>query len=105
MLQHVPDGSVTTPAGFIAGAAHAGVKYVESDRLDVALLASDRPCLAAGMFTRSTVPGAPIIVSKEHLADGKARVIVANSGIANVATGESGLNDAREMARIAAAKL
>jgi glutamate N-acetyltransferase/amino-acid N-acetyltransferase len=105
MLQHVPDGSVTTPAGFLAGATHAGVKYPDPDRLDVALLASDRPCAAAGVFTRSTVPGAPVIVSREHLADGRARAIVANSGIANVANGEKGLVDAREMARMAAAKL
>lgn len=105
MLQHVSDGSVTTPAGFLAGAAHAGVKYPEPDRLDVALLASDRPCVAAGVFTRSTVPGAPVIVSREHLADGRAQAIVANAGVANVANGEKGLADAREMARLVAAKL
>ncbi len=104
-LQEIENGSVTTPAGFLAGAAHAGVKYVEPDRLDVGLLFSDRPCVAAGMFTKSSVVGAPVTVSKEHLADGSARAIAANSGIANVATGEQGLRAAREMAELAGRKL
>ncbi|HLZ72481.1 MAG TPA: bifunctional glutamate N-acetyltransferase/amino-acid acetyltransferase ArgJ [Dehalococcoidia bacterium] len=104
-VQEIPDGSVTTPAGFQAGATHAGVKYQDTARHDVGLLYSERPCVAAGMFTKSSVVGAPVIVSKEHLADGSARAIVANSGIANVATGAEGLQAARAMAEQAGGKL
>jgi len=92
------DGSVTTPAGFRAGAVQVGLK--PSGRLDLGLLASDEPCAAAGVFTQSTVPGAPVVICKEHLKDGSARAIVVNAGIANVATGEQGLRDAREMTRL-----
>ncbi|MHB8574058.1 MAG: bifunctional glutamate N-acetyltransferase/amino-acid acetyltransferase ArgJ [Dehalococcoidia bacterium] len=104
-LQEIANGSVTTPAGFSAGAAHAGVKYDDPNRLDVGLLASNLPCVAAGMFTRSTVPGAPVIISREHIADGRAQAIVVNSGVANVAMGRQGLTDARAMAAVAAEKL
>ncbi len=105
MPHELSDGSVTTPAGFLAGAAHGGIKYEDESRLDVGLLYSERPCTAAGTFTRSTVPGAPVIVSREHLANGRAQAIVANSGIANVAMGKTGLENARAMAALAAAKL
>jgi glutamate N-acetyltransferase/amino-acid N-acetyltransferase len=98
-------GGVTTPAGFRAGAIHSGVRYTDPDRLDFAILASDLPCSAAGLFTRSTVPGAPVSVSREHVANGRARAIIANSGIANVATGTRGLADAREMCALAAEQL
>ena len=98
-------GGVTTPAGFRAGAVHSGVRYADPDRLDFTILASDRPCVAAGLFTRSTVPGAPVSISREHVADGRARAIIANSGIANVATGARGLADAREMCALAAEQL
>jgi glutamate N-acetyltransferase / amino-acid N-acetyltransferase len=97
------DGSVTSPAGFRAGAVRAGIK--PSGSLDLGLLASDEPCAAAAVFTQSTVPGAPVTVCKEHIKDGSARAIVVNAGVANVATGEQGLRDAREMARLAAGLL
>ena len=94
------DGSVTTPAGFRAGAVKAGIK--PSGKLDLGLLASNEPCSAAGVFTQSTVPGAPVSLCKERIGAGNARAIVVNAGIANVATGERGLLDAREMSRLAA---
>ncbi len=105
IMHEIPNGSVTTPAGFVAGAAHAGVKYQDEDRHDIGLLFSEQACAAAGMFTKSSVVGAPVVVSKEHLADGSARAIVANSGIANVATGGEGMRAAREMAQQAGHKL
>ena len=69
------------------------------------MLVSDVPCTAAGLFTQSTVPGAPVVISRKQLQDGRAQGIVANAGVANVATGEQGLADAREMARLAAERL
>jgi glutamate N-acetyltransferase/amino-acid N-acetyltransferase len=97
------DGSVTTPRGFRAAALAAGIK--PSGKLDLGLLVSDRRCTAAGLFTQSTVPGAPVLVSKEHLRDGYAQAIVVNAGIANVATGDQGLKDARLMTQLAAERL
>jgi glutamate N-acetyltransferase/amino-acid N-acetyltransferase len=54
------------------------------------------------MFTQSTVPGAPVVLCREHLRDGMAQAIVVNAGIANVATGSAGMDDAREMAALSA---
>ena len=91
--------SVTAPLGFRAAGVAAGIK---PDRLDLALVAADRPCAAAGVFTANLAQAAPVLVSREHLAGARARAIVANAGCANAATGEAGLADAREMAALAA---
>src|SRR5690606_1893112 len=72
------------------------------DRKDVGLLLATRPCVATGMFTTNRVCGAPVTVSREHLADRRAQAIVVNSGCSNVAMGERGIEDARAMARAAA---
>lgn len=96
---------VTFARGFRAGAASAGVKYGRKERLDVALIASDRPCVAAGVLTTNQVIAAPCLVTKRHLAHGGVRAIVANSGNANACTGEQGERDALAMARAAARQL
>jgi glutamate N-acetyltransferase/amino-acid acetyltransferase len=85
--------------GFRAAGVHCGIKDVG---LDLALLVSDRPAAAAGLFTRSSVVGAPVELSRAHLRAGSARGIVANSGISNVAMGARGRRDAAEMTRCAA---
>ena len=90
---------VTAPLGFRAAAVAAGIK---PDRLDLALLVADRPCAAAGVFTANLAQAAPVIVSREHLRGGRARAVVVNAGCANAATGAGGLDDAREMASVAA---
>jgi len=104
-LELIPDGTVTSAKGFIAGAVAAGIKDPASDRLDLGLLAADRPCTAVGMFTQSTVQGAPVVVSRRHLAGRRARGLIVNSGCANVCTGMQGIADAEEMAALAAARL
>jgi glutamate N-acetyltransferase/amino-acid N-acetyltransferase len=86
--------------GFVAAGVRSGIKKRGPD---VALIASERPAAAAGVFTRSTVVGAPVEVSRERVRRGHARVIVANSGCSNVAMGARGLRDARAMAAAAAA--
>ncbi len=90
---------VTAPLGFRAAAVASGVK---PDRLDLALLVADASCTAAGVFTTNLAQAAPVLVSREHLAGGRARAIVVNAGCANAATGEAGLADAREMAEMVA---
>lgn len=91
--------SVTAPLGFRAAGVAAGIK---PDRLDLALLVADQPASAAGVFTTNLATAAPVLVSREHLAAGRARAIVANAGCANAATGAAGVRDAREMADLAA---
>jgi len=93
---------VTFARGFSAGAVAAGVKHPGTDRLDVALIASDRPCAAAGVFTTNQVIAAPCVVTKRHLERGALRAIVANSGNANACTGAAGERDAIAMAEAAA---
>ena len=94
--------SVTAPLGFKAAGVAAGIK---AEGPDLALLVADSGCAAAGVFTTNRAQAAPVIVSREHLADGLARAIVVNAGCANAGTGERGLADAREMAEVTARAL
>ena len=87
---------VCFPRGFRAAGVTCGIKA--SGAPDLALLASDGDAAAAGAFTRSRLAAAPVLVSREHLADGRARAVVVNSGNANACTGAQGLDDARSMA-------
>jgi glutamate N-acetyltransferase/amino-acid N-acetyltransferase len=90
---------ITAPRGFRAAGVACGIK---PQGLDLALVAAEGPCQAAAVFTANRAQAAPVVVSREHLAPGRARAIVANAGCANAATGTSGLADAREMAAITA---
>ncbi len=103
-IELIPDGGVTTPRGFAAGAVHVGVRP-DWSKLDVGLLASEALCKAAAVYTSNRLKAAPLVISQKHLADGHARAVVANSGCANAATGRRGLDDAVEMARLAGARL
>jgi glutamate N-acetyltransferase/amino-acid N-acetyltransferase len=95
--------SLTLPAGFRAAGGTCGIK--PSGRPDLALIVSDRPAVAAGVFTTSAVKGAPVLVSQKHVRHGRARAIVCNSGTSNVATGQQGLRDAEAMCERAAEAL
>ena len=103
MFNLIPAGSVTSASGFLAGAVHAGIK--SEDELDLAILCSEVPCKAAGVFTTSQIKSAPVILSQKHIARKRAQAIVVNSGCANACMGGQGLADARVMANLAAAKL
>ena len=88
--------------GFRFGTARAGMK---GRGPDVALLASDLPASVAGVFTRSSVPGAPVVLSRRRVRRGVAQGVVVNAGVANVAMGAAGVRDAEAMAAEAAAAL
>jgi glutamate N-acetyltransferase/amino-acid N-acetyltransferase len=77
------EGGVCAVPGFRAAGIHAGVKSHNIDKKDVALIVSDVECSAAAVYTTNVVQAAPIHVDREHLKNGKARAIVANSGNAN----------------------
>jgi glutamate N-acetyltransferase/amino-acid N-acetyltransferase len=100
----IPQGSVTSARGFVAGAIRAGIRE-DVNKLDLGILHSEQTCSAAGVFTSNRVKAAPILLCQKHLADGRAQAIVANSGCANACTGEEGLREAYEMAELTAAKL
>src|SRR6476659_4307754 len=83
-------------AGIVSGLRSA------PDRRDVAVVISDRPAAAAGVFTQNRVCAAPVHVSRERLPRPDARAIVVCSGNANACTGEQGLADAKRLAELAA---
>jgi glutamate N-acetyltransferase/amino-acid N-acetyltransferase len=103
MFTLIPSGSISSASGFLAGAVRAGIK--SKDELDLAILCSEVPCKAAGVFTTNQIKSAPVILSQRHIAKGRAQAIVVNSGCANACTGGQGLTDALGMANLAAAKL
>jgi glutamate N-acetyltransferase/amino-acid N-acetyltransferase len=103
MVTLVPSGSVSSALGFLAGAVHAGIK--SKDELDLAILYSEVPCTAAGVFTTNQIKSAPVILSQRYIAKGQAQAIVVNSGCANACMGAQGLADALEMANLTAARL
>lgn len=76
-------GGVCAPKGFQASGVHAGIRYKEKDRKDLALIVSDKICAAAAVYTQNKVKGAPIAVTKKHLSDGRAKAMICNSGNAN----------------------
>lgn len=102
-LTQIANGGVTSAQGFRASGVAAAVKY--PGRKDVALIAADAPCAVAGMFTTNQVAAAPVLLSRTRAASGRGRAVIANSGCANACTGEQGLRDAREMARVCAEAL
>jgi glutamate N-acetyltransferase/amino-acid N-acetyltransferase len=104
-IDFIPEGTVTSPKGFLAGAVRAGIKKTTSDKLDLGILFSEKPCAAAGMFTRSRIKSAPVMLDYEKLKSGRVVAVVANSGCANAYTGKQGMADAVEMAEMTAGKL
>ncbi len=104
-VSRIRGGTVTSPRGFHAGATAAGIKNPDDDRLDLGILFSEEPCVAAGVLTTNLVKSAPVILSREHLETGRASAVVACSGCANASTGKQGLTDAVEMATLTADSL
>lgn len=90
-------GGVGAPQGFVTSAVSCGIKNPAVERLDLALIVSEKPCSSAGTFTTNRVKAAPVRVSQAHLRKGNLRAIVANSGNANACTGVQGIRDANAM--------
>lgn len=96
--------TVTSPQGFRAAGVAAGLK--STGRPDVALVVNEGPLdVAAGVFTSNRVVAAPVVWSRQAVADGTARAVVLNSGGANACTGPEGFADAHATAEHAAALL
>jgi glutamate N-acetyltransferase/amino-acid N-acetyltransferase len=90
--------------GYRFAGVHCGIRP-ELDRRDLALLVSDRPATAAGVFTQNRIVAAPVQVCRERLPTSNVRGIVICSGNANACTGQRGLEDARRMTALAAESL
>lgn len=88
-------GGVCAAAGFTAGGIHCGIRKNKSKR-DLALIVSDRKAAAAAVYTTNLVKGAPLTVTKNHIADGYARAIICNSGNANTCNA-NGIEIAEQM--------
>ncbi|MFN8497048.1 MAG: bifunctional glutamate N-acetyltransferase/amino-acid acetyltransferase ArgJ [Anaerolineae bacterium] len=100
--------SLTLTPGFRAAAVHARVKASSPpEKLDIALVASDTPCTAAGVFTTNRVKAAPVVYDQAVLARraDAIRAVVVNSGNANAVTGAQGMTDAQAMAHAVAEAL
>ena len=91
-------GGVCAAKGFRANGIHCGIRHNRAKR-DLALIVSDVPASAAAVYTQNLVKGAPLIVTKKHLADGKAQAIICNSGNANTCNAD-GLEIAEAMAAL-----
>lgn len=98
------DGGVAAPQGFTTNGLCAGIKAGRT-KPDTALIFSERPCAAAGVFTRNKVQAECVKLSRRHVADGSAQAVVVNSGNANACTGEQGAQAAMRMAQSAASSL
>ena len=89
-MRKIP-GGVTAAKGYRAACCAAGIKY--KDRTDMAMVLSDVPCAAAGVFTSNKVKAAPVLWDRELVqASSPAQAVVVNAGIANAATGKTGMD-------------
>ena len=97
------EGGATAAQGFSAWGMHCGIRR-NTSKPDLAMIFSSVPCTAAAVYTQNLVKGAPILVTKEHLKNGKARAVIVNSGNANTCNAD-GAEKAERMCKAAALAL
>ncbi len=97
------NGGVCAAEGFLANGIHCGIRKNKTKR-DLSLIYSEVPASAAAVYTTNLVKGAPLTVTKRHIADGKAQAIICNSGNANTCNAD-GIEVAEKMSDICAAAL
>ncbi|MBR6296784.1 MAG: bifunctional glutamate N-acetyltransferase/amino-acid acetyltransferase ArgJ [Treponema sp.] len=98
------DGGVTAPQGFTASGMLCGIKKGRTKN-DTALIFSEKPCDAAGVFTQNRVKAESVKLTKQNISNGVMQAVIANSGNANACTGEQGRQNALRMAKAAAGVL
>ena len=99
-MKIIENGNVTSPSGFMAAGVHCGIKA--GGKKDLALLVSEVPAQATGVFTRNVVKGHSLQVTMKHIKGKTAKAVVINSGNANACLGENGLNNAIRITEYAA---
>ncbi len=93
--------AIRVPKGFLLAGVHCGLKR-DLRKQDLTLIVSEGPAVAVGVYTQNLVYAAPVALDRSRTPSDRMRVVAVNSGNANACTGERGLQDAREMARLAA---
>jgi len=101
-IELIPDGTVSSPKGFSAGAVFAGINKYSRHKLDLGILLSEAPCITAGLFTENRMKAAPVLLCRQKLPGNTVKAVVVNSGCANAGTGEQGMTDAIAMTEAAA---
>lgn len=101
-IKQIP-GGVTAAQGFTASGVHCGIRKNKSKR-DLALIYADTLCSAAAVYTQNLVKGACILVTQQHLKNGKAQAVIANSGNANTCNAD-GVEKAERICLLAAKEL
>ena len=99
---YLPISALLAPMGFSTYSTNVGIK---DDTLDFTVIYSAVPANAAAMFTQNRFCGAPIHVGRENIANGVLRSIVVNSKNANVATGDQGIANVREIITLVSKEL
>jgi glutamate N-acetyltransferase/amino-acid N-acetyltransferase len=94
--------SICVPQGFSLAGVHCRIKR-DPQKQDLTLVLSDRPATGAGVYTNNLVCAAPVALDRSRTPSERIRAVVICSGVANACTGQRGLEDARRMARLAAA--
>ncbi len=97
------NGGVCAAKGFTASGIHCGIRKNRTKR-DLSLIFSERIASAAAVYTTNIVKGAPLLVTKKHLANGKAQAVICNSGNANTCNAD-GVEIAEKMSTLAADSL
>lgn len=101
---NIIDGGITAAKGFEAAGAEAGIKY--QNRKDMALIYSQTPCKAAGVFTSNIVKASPVMWDKEIVAHSPyVQAVIINAGIANACTGKQGYDCCARTAKTASESL
>jgi len=99
LMKEIP-GGITAPKGFFASGIYAGIK--RTNKLDLAIIYSERDATVAGTFTTNKVKAPPVILTEKQIKKGRVRAVIVNSGNANACTGVQGMKDAKEMADLTA---
>jgi len=97
------EGSICAAKGFTASGMYCGIRK-RNDKNDLALIFSKVPAHAAAVYTTNLVKGAPLTVTKQHIADGMAQAVICNSGNANTCN-SNGIEIAEQMSALVAEKL
>lgn len=100
---NIIEGGICAAKGFTASGVHCGVRKNRTKR-DIALIFSEKQASAAAVYTTNLVKGAPLLVTKKHLANGKAQAVICNSGNANTCNAD-GIEIAEKMSELCAAEL
>jgi len=93
--------SISVPEGFFVAGVHARIKR-DPQKPDFTLIMSEQDATGVGVYTQNLVVGAPVVLNRSRTPSGRIRCVAINSGVANACTGQRGLEDARQMARLAA---